>query len=309
MKIVTLTMNPALDMNSSVNLVQAEHKLRCNKPEFEPGGGGINVSRAIRNLGGESLALIPAGGPNGDLLQELLSNEKINFDLIPIIEHTRLSINVYEKSSTKQYRFIMPGPNLSEEEWKSCLNRIKNLKHKPEYIVISGSLPPGVPEDFFDAAAKIGNEIDAKVIIDSKKISLSCLKECGVFMIKPNLKEFQLMAGLEDADDEKLKAAAQKIINEGKIKVIIISLGAAGVILITKNNCENFRSPTVPIKSKVGAGDSMTAGIVYYLSNENRLEDAVKFGVAAGAAAVMTPGTELCTKEDTERLYNKIDQA
>jgi 6-phosphofructokinase 2 len=118
MKIVTLTMNPAIDMNSEVDQVLAEHKLRCGKPEFEPGGGGINVSRAIRNLGGESLALLPAGGPNGDLMKQLLTDEKINFDLIPVKEHSRLSINIYEELSTNQFRFIMPGPELYENEWK-----------------------------------------------------------------------------------------------------------------------------------------------------------------------------------------------
>jgi 6-phosphofructokinase 2 len=305
MKIATLTMNPTIDMNSDVDQVLAEHKLRCGKPQFEPGGGGINVSRAIRNLGGDSIALLPVGGPNGDLLKQLLSGEKINFESIPIKEHTRLNINIYEESSTKQYRFIMPGPELSENEWKQCLDKVKDLEEKPDYIVISGSLPPGVPKDIFETAANIGKEINAKVIIDSKKISLSCLKKCGVFMIKPNLREFQQLAGTEAEDDAQIEASTKKIIKEGKIKVIIISMGAGGAMMITQNECKHFRSPTVPIKSKVGAGDCMTAGIVYSLAQGRSLADAVKFGVAAGAAAVMTPGTELCKKEDTEKLYKR----
>lgn len=307
MKIVTLTMNPAIDMNSTVDNVMPEHKLRCSKPDFEPGGGGLNVSRAIRNLGGDSLALLPAGGPNGELLKQLLEDEEINFDAVPVKEHTRLNINIYENSSTKQYRFIMQGPELSENEWEQCLEKLNNLKIKPEYLIISGSLPPGVPEDFFKAAAKTGKEIESKVVIDSKKISLSSLKECGIFMIKPNLREFQNITGEKFQDDNDLKAAALKIINDGKIEVIVISMGAGGALLITKDESLNFRSPAVPIKSKVGAGDSMTAGIIFSLSKGRSLKESVSYGVAAGAAAVMTPGTELCTKKDTERLYNERD--
>jgi len=306
MKILTLTMNPTIDATTSIEKVVPEKKLRCETPSREPGGGGINVSRAIKKLGGIAPAMFPAGGTNGELLSELLSNEDITTQAVAIENMTRENLTVSEISGDQQFRFVMPGPEIAESEWQSCLDEIMNLKSSPEYIVASGSLPRGVPDDFYARLAKLGREIDSRIVVDTSGEPLKKAVEEGVYLIKPNIRELKDLIGEDVEDEEKMKQAAIKLCGEECVMNIVISLGAGGALLVSGDTGRHFRAPTVPIKSKVGAGDSMTAGIVLKLSEGRSTEEAIQYGIAAGAAAVMTPGTELCRKEDTDRLFSQI---
>ena len=141
-QILTLTVNPAVDKSTSIDRVMPEHKLRCRNPDYEPGGGGINVSRAIKKLGGTSVAFCTAGGLNGGLLESLLQKEEISHHPIPIREWTRESLAVFEESTGLQYRFGMEGPTLREDEWELCLDMVLKAHPRPDYIVGSGALPP-----------------------------------------------------------------------------------------------------------------------------------------------------------------------
>jgi 6-phosphofructokinase 2 len=305
-RIVTLTMNPSIDINSSVEHVISDRKLRCKPPSYEPGGGGINVSRAIQRLGGNSSALYPAGGTFGQMLQNLLDREGIFHYPIQIEESTRETFMILEESSGRQFRFGMPGPTLRETEWKRCLGTLVALDLKPNYVVASGSLSPGVPEDFYAQLAKITSEVEARLIVDTSGEPLRLASQAGVYLLKPNMNEIQSLVGREIQNELELEETARDLVEKGHSEVMIISLGAGGALMVSKDGCEHVRAPTVPIKSRVGAGDSMVAGMVLSLANGKSLGDAVRFGVAAGAAAVMTPGTELCRREDTERLYQQI---
>ncbi|HBG06605.1 MAG: phosphofructokinase [Geobacteraceae bacterium GWC2_58_44] len=307
--IVTLTMNPAIDKSSSVDHVVAERKLYCTAPRFEPGGGGINVSRAIRKLGGESLALYPSGGPNGETLQFLLNQEGIRHRPIPVKEWSRENLIVLEGSTGQQYRFGMPGPNLIEEEWRRCLAEILSSDPPPDYIVASGSLPPGVPLDFYARIARLGKEHGARVVVDTTGEPLRLALREGVYLIKPNIGEFRDIVGPGSEDESRIREMAKKVVSDGQCEVVAISLGAAGVLLVSEAGTERLQPPTVPIISKVGAGDSMVAGMVLSLARGNDVGDAVRFGVASGTAAVMTPGSELCRREDAERLYQQMAPA
>jgi 6-phosphofructokinase 2 len=301
--IVTMTMNPAIDKSSSVAHVVAEQKLYCKPPRFEPGGGGVNVSRAIKKLGGESILLYPAGGLTGARLQELLDLEDLDHRPFPISGLIRESLVILEESTGRQYRFGMPGPEFQEQEWEQSLNALSAVEPTPDYLVVSGSLPPGVPTDFYARAARVGKDRGAKVIID---VSGEALKEAlkeGVYLIKPNVREFRELVGEDIKEESQIKAEAQEMVKNGRCEVLVISLGAAGALMISDEISERILPPTVPIVSKVGAGDSMVAGIVLSLARGKPLRESVLFGVAAGTAAVMTPGTELCRREDAERLY------
>lgn len=299
-------MNPAIDANTSVEQVIAEEKMLCRRPTHEPGGGGINVSRAIRKLGGESIALYTSGGANGRLLQELLDREGLNQYPIPIKDMTRENFIVFEEVSQRQFRFGVTGPTLSEEEWQDCLSTLKNIRPKPEYIVASGSLPPGVPDDFYARVVRIAKELGARIIVDTTGEPLHLAAREGVFLIKPNMRELQDLFKKEMMEESQIQELAADFIKKGRCQVVVVSLGAAGALMVTAEGTKHLRTPTVPIKSKVGAGDSMVGGIVLSLARGWSMTDAVRYGVAAGAAAVMTPGTELCRKEDTDRLYQII---
>ncbi len=304
--IVTMTMNPAIDKSSSVAHVAAERKLYCKPPRFEPGGGGVNVSRAIKKLGGESNLLYPAGGLTGERLQELLDQEGIDHRPFPIEGLIRESLVILEESSGRQYRFGMPGPEFQEHEWEQSLNALSAVNPTPDYLVASGSLPPGVPTDFYARVARVGKERGSKVIIDvSGEAMKEALKE-GVYLIKPNVREFRELIGKEIKEEPQIKAAARKMVKSGRCEVLVLSLGAAGALMVSEEITEHILPPTVPIVSKVGAGDSMVAGIVLSLARGKTLRESVLFGAAAGAAAVMTPGTELCRREDAERLFESM---
>lgn len=304
--IVTMTLNPAIDKSSSVAHVVAEQKLYCKPPRFEPGGGGVNVSRAIKKLGGESILLYPAGGLTGKRLQDLLDEEGLNHRPFPIVGMNRESLVILEESTGRQYRFGMPGPKLRKKEWEQFLQELSVMEPPPDYVVASGSLPPGMPPDFYARVARIGKEKGTKTIVDVSGKALKEALEEGVYLIKPNIREFRELVGEEIKQESQIKVEAQKIVEKGWCEMLVISLGAAGALAVSKGFAERILPPTVPIVSKVGAGDSMVAGIVLSLARGKTLRESVLFGVAAGTAAVMTPGTELCRREDAERLYEVI---
>jgi 6-phosphofructokinase 2 len=304
--IVSITLNPTIDKSSSVEHVVAERKLYCKPPRFEPGGGGVNVSRAIKKLGGKSLLLYPAGGMTGKRLQELLDEEGLDHRPFPIAGMIRESLVILDESTGQQYRFGMPGPKLKKNEWESFLQELATIDPAPDYVVASGSLPQGVPADFYAQVARIGKKRGAKTIVDVSGKALKETLDEGVFLIKPNVREFRELVGEEIKEKSQIKAEAQKMVKSGRCEVLIISLGAAGALVVSEEFTEHILPPTVPIVSKVGAGDSMVAGVTLSLARGNPLRESVLFGVATGSAAVMTPGSELCRREDAERLYESM---
>jgi len=304
--IITLTMNPTIDTSSSAEQVIAEQKIRCKQPHDDPGGGGINVSRAIKRLGGQSKAFYPVGGWYGEKLKELLDDEGVEHVPMFIEGSTRQDLIILDEGTKQQYRFQMPGPNLKPEELDAIRKKISDVSPKPKYVVASGSLPPGVPVDFYASVGELANEFGARYIVDTSGEALFRAVHAGTYLLKPNLKELQALAQQEVHDESQIETAANRVLQNGKAEVLVISLGSSGALLVTHDGYEHMRAPTVPIASRVGAGDSMVAGIVLKLSQGESLENAVRFGVASGAAAVMTPATELCRREDAERLYERM---
>jgi 6-phosphofructokinase 2 len=305
--IVTLTMNPAVDVSATVPYVLPDQKLRCEVPRYEPGGGGINVARAIRRLGGEAIAWFPAGGAGGELLQRLLDNEGVRQEVVPVRGWTRENLNVLEQVSGRQFRFCMPGAMLQADEWPVFLERLRALSPGPDFLVASGSLPPGVPTDFYARLAACARELGSRLVLDSSGEPLARGAEAQVYLLKPSLREFRALTRSPEEDESALIERAVVVVTERKwCEILVLSLGPAGAILITPSIRERLSAPSVPVASTVGAGDSMVAGIVLALTRGRPIRDAVRFGVAAGAAAVMNPGTELCHRSDVERLYEQV---
>lgn len=302
--IVTLTLNPTVDKSTSVGKIVPEHKLRCAPPKFEPGGGGINVSRALKRLGMDSLAIFPASGPAGTLLQHLLTQEGIDQHPITTINWTRENFIVVDSSTNQQYRFGMPGREVSTDEQNLILETLRALSPAPDFLVVSGSLPPGIEPEFLATIVRQAHEVGTKVVVDTSGPALERVLEEGVFMIKPNAAELSRMAGVDEVDSRAVAAAAKSLIREGKSQIIVVSLGPQGACLVTDGLVDHIPAPTVKKRSTVGAGDSMVAGVIYALANGKSVREAVRLGVACGTAATMNPGTELFKKDDAERLYN-----
>jgi 6-phosphofructokinase 2 len=304
--IVTLTMNPAVDESTTVPYVLPDRKLRCQAPIYEPGGGGINVARAIRKLGGDAFAGFPVAGPAGALLTRLLDGEGVPHATFPITQWTRENVNVLEEVSGRQFRFCMPGPTLTEREWMAVLEWLEGLQPAPGFLVASGSLPPGVPVDFYARVAAVARRRGSRLILDTSGEPLARAVEDAVYLLKPSLRELQTLTGEHDLEEPQLASLATTAIKRGWCEVLVLSLGAGGALWATAAGCERLAAPTVRARSSVGAGDSMVAGIVLSLAQGRPLPEAVRFGVAAGAAAVMNPGTALCRREDVDRLYPQV---
>ena len=304
-KIITITFNPALDKSTSVAELTPDKKLNCKTPVCEPGGGGINVARAIKKLGGDATAVYLAGGYIGKKITKMLSDELVKSIVIDIKENTRENLVIADIKNDKQYLFDMPGPKISEQEWQSCLNTIGQIPDV-EYIIASGSLPTGVPTDIFAKMSMIAQKKNARLIVDTSGEALKQAIKAGVYLIKPNLRELAYLVEQEDLDIESIAEMARKVIQMGKCEVIIVSMGTLGAMLVTKDLAMNIMPPAMHAESTVGAGDSLVAGIVISLVENKSLIEAVQYGVACGTAATMHTGTELCLKDDVENIYHKI---
>jgi 6-phosphofructokinase 2 len=303
--IVTVTFNPALDKSLSIPALVPDKKIKCSVPVCEPGGGGINVARAIKKLGANAVAVYLAGGDTGKKITRLLKEDSIESIAIEIGESSRENLIVQDVSTKKQYLFDMPGPEVTKQEWQKCLDIIDELLDV-KYIVASGSLPPGVPDDVFAQLSSIAKRKNARLIVDTSGEGLKRAVQSGVYLIKPNIRELSRLVGKEELNLDSATGAAKTLIDKGKCEAVVVSLGPLGAMLVTKDLAIQVAPPELQIKSTVGAGDSMVAGIVLGLLESKTLLEAVQFGVACGTAATLNPGTELCIKEDAENLYKII---
>jgi 6-phosphofructokinase 2 len=306
-RVVTITFSPCIDKSTSVAAMIPEKKLKCALPKLEPGGGGINVARAIHKLGGNSIALFPAGGYTGKYFTGLLNKENVPSLIVETKEETRENIIIVDEATNQQYRFGMPGTPLEESEWKEMLRLLEDME-EIDFIVASGSLPPGLPKDVFAQIAVIAKNKKIKFIADTSGEALKCAVAEGLYLVKPNLAELSYLAGKEFLHEKEIPLVAQQILSAGKCEAIVVSIGSEGALLVTKTIVKKITPPPVKKISTVGAGDSMVAGIVFSLSRNESLETAVEYGVACGTAATLNPGTGLCKPEDVKKLFEIIKQ-
>lgn len=303
--IVTLTLNPALDVSTATPRISPAHKLRCAPPRFDPGGGGINVARVIQRLGGGARAVYPAGGPTGQRLTALLEAEGAPSLATGIEGETRESFTVMDLSNTAEYRFVLPGPVLSNAELDRCLEAALAAGTEGGFLVVSGSLPPGVEPRRLHDLARRAKERDLRLVIDSSGPALEAALQAGVYLIKPNLRELSDLVGRPlPTTDERLKAC-RDLIDGGGTAAVALSLGAEGALLATREAA--WTSPGLPIEpvSTVGAGDSFLGALLWVLAREGDPAEGLRYAIAAGSAALLSPGTDLCLREDVLRLADQ----
>ncbi|RZJ71659.1 MAG: 1-phosphofructokinase family hexose kinase [Flavobacterium sp.] len=303
MDVLTITLNPTVDKSTAVENIKPEKKLRCAPPVYEPGGGGINVSRGLVRLGVASTAFFPSGGRTGEQLENLLEKEGVKSISVDVTPDTRENFVVVDTSNNEQYRFGMPGDKLSGEEEAKILESIGSITPFPEFVVISGSLPPGMEVSFLSKLIKLIKGKDAKVIADTSGDALNTVLEEGVYLVKPNLGELSRLSGNKELDNESADEAAKKLVDDGMAQVVAVSMGPQGAYFVSKEKSIHVPAPSVRKRSTVGAGDSMVSGMVSVLANGGSLLEMARMGVACGSAATMNPGTGLFKKEDAQRLY------
>ncbi len=305
-KIITVTINPAVDVSTSVDRVEPVLKLRCRTERREPGGGGINVARVISRLGGDVLAVYAAGGVIGRLLSELVETEGVAAHAVEIAGVTRESFTVVDETTRDEFRFVLPGPELSESEWRGCLEQVEKIASSQGYIIASGSLAVGVPDDFYARLAHLARKADCRFIVDAAGSTLKAALEAGVYLAKPNLRELQDMLGESLAGRSSQVSACRRLVGQGRAEIVALSLGSSGALVVTKDRAWFSEPLRVNVLSSVGAGDSFLGAMVWSLSSGRGVEEALRYAVAAGSAALLAPGTQLCDPADVVRMSSDV---
>jgi 6-phosphofructokinase 2 len=281
--------------------------MRTSAPKRDPGGGGINVARVAFRLDARVTAIYPASGAIGRLLTRLLEREGITSVVTPSHAETRENFTAYEEDSGEQFRFVLPGSPLHRAEWEAVLYELENIKTKPKFVVASGSVPPGVPADFFARIVAIAKTLGAKPLVDTSSAALKAAIDEGVYLVKPNLNELSDLCGKPLETDEARIAACRDMIKSGEAEVVALTLGGDGALLVTRDGVWRAKPIQIEAVSTVGAGDSFLGGMVAALAKGEPLDKAFRVAVAAGYAAVMRPGTELSHQDDVERLMPQIE--
>jgi 6-phosphofructokinase 2 len=302
--ILTITLNPAIDVATSVDQLLPSIKLRCAPERRDAGGGGINVARVAHRFGASALAAHTSAGIVGQLLERLLLEEGVPNLALPVSGETREDITVFERATAREYRFILPGPTLSGEDWERCLARLRAFR--ADLVVMSGSLPPGAPENAYAAIARTFKASGARVIVDASGKTLRAAIEEGVFMIKPNLEELRALADAPLPDEQSWVEASRKLLAARSAEIVVLSLGDKGALLATKEETWRAEPAPVDVVSSIGAGDSLVGGMAWALDAGLPVSECFRYGVAAGSAALLAPGTQLCKREDVERLLPSV---
>lgn len=304
--IVTLTVNPALDVSTTTETVMPEHKMRCGPSHVDPGGGGVNVSRVIERLGGHSTAIYAVGGATGQAYRQLLEAEGIIGRAIPIAQSTRENITIDETSTGQQFRFVLQGPHVSDAEWRQCLHATEAAMHLGGYVVPSGSLAPGMPDDFYARVARRAREVGVRCVLDASGEALAAAVEEGVYLVKPSGRELGELVGAPTLTIDEKVEAARELVARGRVEIVALTLGGDGAVLVTAEGATRLPSPPITVRSTVGAGDSFLGAMVLRLAQGHDLATAFRGGVAAGAATATTEATELCHRDDVERFERQL---
>ncbi|WP_426616936.1 6-phosphofructokinase II [Raoultella sp. R2A007] len=305
-KIYTLTLAPSLDSATLTPQIYPEGKLRCSAPVFEPGGGGINVARAITFLGGTATAIYPAGGATGEHLTALLESEHVPVDTIDAQDWTRQNLHVHVSTSGEQYRFVMPGAALTAEEFQRLEEKVLAIE-PGSLLVVSGSLPPGISVDDLTQQVKNAQQHGLRCIIDSSGDALAAALTVGnIELVKPNQKELSALVQRDLSQPDDVRQAAEELIHSGKARRVVVSLGPQGALGVDASGSVHVVPPPMKSQSTVGAGDSMVGAMTLRLAENASLEDMVRFGVSAGSAATINQGTRLCSLENTQKIYRYL---
>ncbi len=308
-KIITLTLNPCIDKTIWVDKLIPNEKLKAKHPEDEPGGGGINVSRAMKLLGKDSKAIYFNGGYNGEYFKQLIQEEQLDFEEIKIEANTRMNLMLIDESTSLEYRVGMQGANILETEIDELLKVLSQQKDY-DFLVASGSLSPSIPDNIFAKIANIVEGNNAKFILDTSGKALQNVVQEKVFLLKPNLNELSILCGInETASFDEILQATQKLLSQINCTAIVVSLGGNGAIMVTATESHHIYPPQVDVKSTVGAGDCMVAGMTIALSQNKPWKQVLQYGIACGTAATLNSGKGLCKQEDVERLFAELTKA
>jgi 6-phosphofructokinase 2 len=304
-RLITLTLNPALDIAADASEVVHTHKVRMHHEHADPGGGGVNVARVLRELGGDVVAIVAAGGASGRVLEEMLDEAGVPRRSVVIKGQTRVSLNVKDNKSGLEYRFVPEGPTLSAAEFDDCLAAVE--QEPGDWLIASGSLPHGVPENAYAQVARIAARKGQRFVVDTSGPALvAALDQGGCALIKPSLGELESLVGRELKDPVQQEAEAMALVRQGAAQVVALTLGSEGALMATKDGVIRMPAMEEPMHSSVGAGDAFLAAATLALAYGSAPAEALLWGTAAGGAAIACAGTARLRRADVEARYQSL---
>lgn len=306
-RLVTLTLNPALDITCSADVVQPTHKIRTSDEHLDPGGGGVNVARVLHALNGETRAVMMAGGVTGALIEERLDKAGVPRLTVPIHGSTRICLTVFERSTGLEYRFVPEGPSVNRHDWQAMLHLLEEIDC--DWLIASGSLEHGMPEDIYARVARAAHRRGRRVVLDCAGPALSAALGTGLEMIKPSLGELRALVGHDLPDNRSQEEAAAALVRQGAARLVAVSLGENGAFVASDEGVIRMAALPCTVLSAIGAGDSFVAAMSLALARGDTLQDALRWGVSAGTAAVMCAGTSRLRRQDVEWQYDRLRAA
>ncbi len=319
--VLTVTPNPALDVATQVPVLEPDRKLACSVPRLDAGGGGINVARVVGQLGHRATAVFTSGGHTGQRLEQLLADATTNGAhnhgamtgvAVPIAGETRENITVTEASSRRQFRLVLPGPHLAAGEWSDLRAQVTARAPSHTLSVLSGSFPTDADADAdIDSVSSLLEALrmnSALLVVDTSGLALRLAAGVGAEVLKPSLNELEGFIGSTLRGAAEIVTAARRLLDSGANDAVVVSLAASGAILVQRGDKRAWQvhAPPVRVVSTVGAGDSLVGALCVALLSGQSTLDAVRYGVAAGTAAVLTPGPGLCEPADIEQLHQQV---
>ena len=303
-RIVTVTLNPAVDLACSAESVRPTHKIRTFDEHIDPGGCGINVARVLHSLRADVLAVIAAGGVTGALIEELLNEAGVPHQTVHCHGRTRISFTVFDRSTREEYRFVPLGPVAEPHDWAEILALLEQVECG--WIVASGSLEPGMPPDLYATIARLARRRGIRIAIDTSGAALRAALDVGVDLVKPSLSELETYArrALPNPVDQELEAMA--LVQSGRAAMVAVTLGEQGAILASAEGVIRMPAIPVPFQGAVGAGDSFVAGMTWALSRGLSTKEALGWAIAAGSATVSRIGTARVRLEDVMEFHAKL---
>ena len=304
--IYTLTLNPAIDREFTVNAVEFDTVLQATESQVDFGGKGFNVSRLLKSMGTPSTALGFVGGRAGEQMRDGLRLLEITTDFVWISEETRTNISIVTQSPNHYIKVNEKGPLVDESKQRELLGKIESIARSGDWWVLAGSLPPGVPDSFYAQITEILNDRKAITILDTIGESLRLGCRAKPFLVKPNAEEACHLTGLPVENAAQVELAATEIRKMGAQNVVV-SLGKKGALLQTSDGSWLVHSPKIKEKNPIGAGDSMVGGLVWALAQGHSLKESLGWGAASGAATASMSGTEVGSRPLIEELFHKVE--
>lgn len=299
--IYTLTLNPALDLELHIDQFQFNSVSRAKGSQLDCGGKGFNVSRMLKNVGVPSVAMGFIGGKNGERLESDLKALGIATDFTRIGGETRINVSIVADKNAEHVKVNEAGPRIHDAELERMVAQIKNHLVKDDWWVLGGSLPPGVPADFYARLITMMNNAGVNSILDTSGEALKVGSQAKPTLIKPNIDEALELVGINASEAGKFDDWVGEVLSLGP-KNLVISLGKDGALYANNEVLETIESPSIVERNPIGAGDSLVAGLVWQLSTGADYATALRHGIACGAATASKPGTELGSKSDVKRL-------